>query len=165
MKALSLVLFLAIFQPLIGHEGHDQSQDASIIHWLGNFHPILNDFVIAFITGTLIAELLFKKYKDPLFDHAATFMLFGASIAVIPSGLFGIAFGYQAGYEGIFETYYHWHIYGGIATILLTPTALHFKLYDHQKAYLITLTLLFIILFCTAYLGGELTYGINHLFW
>lgn len=135
-----------------------------ILHWLGNFHPILLHFPIALILMTVVAEILFNWYKNPLFDHAARFMIIAAAISAIPTALFGLAWGYNSHYVGDFQTIFFWHRALGLSTaVLAVLTATLRSKQQGRGAYYICLTLLFILVSLAAFLGGELTFGLNHM--
>jgi uncharacterized membrane protein len=140
-----------------------------IIHWLGNFHPVLLHFPIALIVMTVISELLYHWYGTPLFEHASRFMIITAAITAIPTALFGFAFGYDAHYEGILGNLFWWHRFLGVFTTLLTIVAailreLHTsKQWNTMKTYYICLFIIFISVNLTGYLGGGLTFGPDSL--
>lgn len=135
-----------------------------IIHWLGNFHPIFLHFPIALIAMTVISELLLFWFGNPLFDHASRFMIIAAAITVIPTALFGFAYGYHAHYEGDLATLFEWHQFSGIFTTLFTIAAATLReLHSSRRIYYICLTIIFISVNLTAYFGGEMTFGPGHL--
>jgi len=142
---------------------------SKIIHLLGNFHPIFLHFPIALIVMTVVSELFFFWYENPLFDQASRFMIIAAAISAIPTALFGFAFGYDAHYEGILANFFWWHRFLGVFSTLLTiATAILRELHSRKqwntmKAYYICLAIIFISVNLTGFLGGRMTFGLSHL--
>lgn len=145
----------------------DNSKDTytKFIHWLGQFHPVILHFPIALIVMTVISELLYYWYGAPLFEHASRFMIITAAITAIPTALFGLAFGYDAHYEGMLFNIFWWHRFLGIFTTLLTIVTaflreLHTrKQWNTMNVYYICLFIIFISVNLTGYLGGSMTFG------
>ncbi len=179
---LTILMCLLLFQVrAFSHEGHQeeaaqvsekQVEEAmvdKIIKWVGNFHPILLHFPIALITMAAVSELLFFWYGNSLFDQASRFMVLAGAVTVIPTVLTGLAYGYNAQYEGIMSTYFWWHRFSGIFTAMLAIITAVIRELPQQKfpylrtAYYICLSLLFISVNVTGFLGGSLTFGIGHL--
>jgi uncharacterized membrane protein len=186
-------LFLIFSTMLFSHEGHHHESenqtseqqamvptdypqkeignefDVNIIHRLGTFHPILLHFPIALIVMTAVSELLFCWYSSSLFEQASRFMIIAAAITAIPTALSGLAFGYNAHYEGIFFTLFWWHRLFGIFTVLLTIVASVLReLYLRKqrntlRAYYLCLFIAFISVNLTGYLGGGMTFGPSNL--
>ena len=176
----SKVFFLTILMCLLlvqvqafSHEGHQEEAAQvqveevtvdKIIKWVGNFHPILLHFPIALITMAAVSELLFFWNGNPLFDQASRFMILSAAVTVIPTVLTGLAYGYNAQYEGVMASYFWWHRFFGIFTALLAIiTAVIREFPSTRAAYYLCLFLLFISVNVTGFLGGSLTFGIGHL--
>ncbi|MCE5293196.1 MAG: hypothetical protein LLF94_01105, partial [Chlamydiales bacterium] len=126
-----LMSFLLIQIEAFAHEGHLESDPIKseklvekinideILSWLGNFHLILLHFPIALVCMVVIAELLFFWQKNPLYDNAGRFMLLAAAVMAIPTVLTGFAYGYNAQYEGVMASYFWWHRFFGILSVVL----------------------------------------------
>lgn len=143
----------------------DTTATGQIIRRLGSFHPVILHFPIALIVMTVVSELLFLYYKNPLFDHASRFMIFAAAIFAIPTALLGLAYAYGAHYEGALVNYLWWHRSLGLFTALLTVlTVILRELHTRKQwntitVYAICLAILFISVNIATYLGGEMTFG------
>lgn len=179
---LTILMCFMLFQlRAFAHEGHQEEEmQASekqveavnfdkIIKWVGNFHPILLHFPIALITMAAVSELFFFWGGNSFFDQASRFMVLAAAVTVIPTVLTGLAYGYNAQYEGIMATYFWWHRFSGIFTAMLAIITAVIKGLPPQKfphlktIYYVCLFLLFISASVTGFLGGSLTFGIGHL--
>jgi len=178
---IGLMCFLLFQARAFGHEGHQEEQATEsvkqveelntdkIINWVGNFHPLLLHFPIALITMAAVAKLLFFWYGNPLFDQASRFMVLAAAVTVIPTALTGLAYGYNAQYEGVMASYFWWHRFFGIFTAILAIITAVLRELLSQKlpyvkvAYYLCLFLLFISVNITGFIGGSLTFGVGHL--
>lgn len=139
------------------------------IKWIGNFHPIALHFPIALIIMTVIAELLGMKSRSPIFIQAARFMIIAAAITALPTALLGLAYGYEVSYDETLSLIFWWHRFLGLSTAILAFVTVCFKELQLRKkigvtAYAISLSLLAILVTATGYLGGEMTFGLFHLF-
>ncbi|NGX54599.1 MAG: hypothetical protein KR126chlam2_00213 [Chlamydiae bacterium] len=139
------------------------------IKWIGNYHPIALHFPIALIIMTAIAELIGIKSRSPIFKQAARFMIIAAAITALPTALLGLAYGYDVSYDETLSLLFWWHRFLGLSTAALAIITACFKeLHIRKKigvvAYAISLALLVILVIITGYLGGEMTFGLFHLF-
>jgi hypothetical protein len=68
---------------------HDHAEpEASVLSWVGRFHPSTIHFPIAFLVGALVAEALLAWTRRELFDHAARFLVWsGAASAIVAAPL------------------------------------------------------------------------------
>jgi len=152
-----------------GAAGHDTGYE-KFIKWIGNFHPIANHFPIALIIMTGFSEFFAKRSSLPIFDHSSRFMMIAAAVTATPAALFGLAYGYEASYTGTLIDVFWWHRFFGISTaILAVITVLLKELYIRKKiekkGYYYTSLIVTLLFVTTAgYLGGEMTFGLNHLF-
>jgi len=160
------------------HEGHVHDHGTGVretglgkfIKWVGNFHPISIHFPIALIIMTGLAELLFRYYPSPMFSYSSRFMIIAAAITAPPTALLGLAYGYEAEYTGALIDIFWWHRFCGITTAGLAVIAaacneLYVRKNIGKPAYyhvLLGITILFVTV--TGYLGGEMTFGLFHLF-
>ncbi len=139
------------------------------IKWIGNFHPIVLHFPIALIIMTAIAEFIGIKNRSPIFQQAARFMLIAAAITAVPTMLLGLAYGYDMHFDTIHPQLFWWHRFLGISTTVLAFITVCFKELHIRKgicvaAYRISLALLVVLVTATGYLGGEMTFGLFHLY-
>lgn len=139
------------------------------IKWIGNFHPVVLHFPIALIIMTAVAELLSLKSRSPLFSQAARFMIIAAACTALPTALLGLAYGYDVNYDVTLSLLFWWHRLSGLSTASVAIITACFKeLHIRNKIgvapYAISLALLVVLVTTTAYLGGEMTFGIFHLF-
>lgn len=144
--------------------------DISFLGWLaaiGRLHLLFLHFPIALIIMTVVAEWLWIWFANPVFNHAARFMIVAAAAFAIPTTLLGLAFGYSQNYEGIALDLYAWHRYFGFLTAGLAVIAAilrerHVKEYSTSLAsYYICLFFLFLSVSLTGALGGSLTFGLD----
>ncbi len=155
------------------HGAHGPKEEVGykkFIKWIGNFHPISIHFPIALIVMTGLSELLFLWFPAPIFSNASRFMISAAAIAAIPAVLLGLAYGYEASYTDVLSSIFWWHRFSGISTAILAVTSavlkeLHVRKRVNKIGYYYT-ALIISILFVTitGYLGGEMTFGLFHMF-
>jgi uncharacterized membrane protein len=181
LSGLLLVSFL-ITSHAFAHEGHHHASEISDISalflsdsqgvpwnqwmsWLGSFHFLILHFPIALIVMTVAAELLWFLFKNPVFDHAARFMILAAAIFAVPTALLGLSLGYGNHYEGELLNLYTWHRAFGLATAALAVvTAILREGYTRHvfyslTGYYIALAVLFVLVSLTGTFGGEMTFG------
>ena len=175
ISKLWILFFLSSFQ-LQAHEKSKHLSDQTQlwdyekwIKWLGNFHPIAIHFPIALIIMTAIAELIGIKSRSPIFKQAARFMIIAAATVAVPTALLGLAYGYDVNYEEVQSLLFWWHRFLGLSTAVLAIITACFKeLHVRKKigvaAYAISLAFLVVLVTATGYLGGEMTFGLFHLF-
>lgn len=141
-----------------------------LVSWLnhiGRFHFIFLHFPIALITMTVLAELLWIWYRNPVFDHAARFMILAAAVFGIPTAFLGFALSYGYQYEGLSLELYLWHRYLGVLTAGLAILAAilrerYVRQYSPSKVgYYISLFFLFISVSLTGAFGGSLAFGLD----
>lgn len=184
---LSLLCLLS-FTFLFGHEGHKEMDEhkpmkesvqttqvipaveqyegrpQSWLQWIGSFHFIFLHFPIALIAMTVISELLFAWYSNPIFDYSSRFMLIAGAILAVPTALLGLTYSYTATYNGILADFVWWHMWFGFATaILATLVAFIRERWGISKLYYTCLVLLFLLVNITGYLGGGMTFGPYHM--
>lgn len=153
------------------HSSVDQSFSSfQFAHWIekiGKLHLLFLHFPIALIVMTVLAEWLWIWFANPLFSHAARFMILAAAIFSIPTALLGQIFGYGSNYEGLSLDLYVWHRYFGFLTTgLAIITAILRELYLRKYAYSLTsyytcLVFLFLSVSLTGAFGGSLTFGLD----
>lgn len=177
-----LILSLCVF--IQAHEGHHSfpsfSADVDFLAqeeisnhlagWLGaigRFHLIFLHFPIALIVMTVVAEWLWIWSANPLFNHAARFMILAAAMFALPTALLGLAFGYGRNYEGISLDLYVWHRYFGLLTagLAIITAILKERYVRHHSTsligYSICLFLLFLSVSLTGAFGGSLVFGLD----
>lgn len=178
---------LILWISLQAHEGHHLpslfaeesdffTQDAVSPHaasWLGSigrFHFLFLHFPIALIVMTVVAEWLWIWFANPLFSHAARFMILSAAIFALPTALLGFALSYEQNYTGISLDLYVWHRYFGFLTAgLAILAAILRERYNRElsaslSSYYVCLFLLFLSVSLTGAFGGGLTFGLEAIF-
>lgn len=181
------LLFLGTGFFIQGHEGHslgvemlsertsadpfsvgkNTSELASWLTSIGRFHLLFLHFPIALTVMTVVAELLWIWFANPLFTQAARFMLFAAAIFAPPTVLLGWALGSGQHYEGVQLDLYVWHRYFGILTAVLAVSAAVLReRYVQQKSasvigYYVCLFFLFLSVSLTGAFGGSLAFGLD----
>lgn len=184
---LSLLCWLS-FTFLFGHEGHkemhenksmkesvqtthgpptvkqNEGRPQSLIQWIGSFHFIFLHFPIALIAMTVISEILFAWYASPIFDYASRFMLIAAAVLAVPTALLGLTYSYTASYTGLLADFVWWHMWFGFATAIFAIfVAFIRERWGISKLYYTCLTLLFLLVNVTGFLGGGMTFGPYHM--
>lgn len=162
MNKTAIFFCLICFTPLFGHEeGHLQSWE----QWLGSFHLIFLHFPIALITMTLISELLFTRYKSPIFEFSSRFMLIAAAILAAPTALLGLIYSDTMTYEGLLADFIWWHMWFGFSTAIFSIyVACLREFYGKSKWYYTCLVILFFMVTVTGFLGGGVTFGSYPMF-
>lgn len=166
-----VLFFILIFSLLNGHEGHsDVLLEITPIPWLekiGRFHLIFLHFPIALIVMTAAAEVLWVLFANPLFTHAARFMILAAAIFALPTALLGYAFSFGFHYEGIESDLFFWHgTFGFITAGLAILTAILRERCVHDQSptpipYYLSLFALFLFVSLTGAFGGSLAFGLD----
>ncbi len=130
-----------------------------IMQKIGHLHPALVHFPIALALMTGVAELLYSWRRNPLYDHAAKFMLVVAAIMVVPTVITGWFFSEGATFSPQMEPYFLAHrALGMITGVWMIATAImRFK--APRGPYLVALVVLVALVATTAALGGILVYG------
>jgi len=143
----------------------------AIIHWIGNFHPVVLHFPIAMITMAGIAELLNTRHPGSLYANSSRFMILTAAIVTLPNALLGLALGYEVSYPGPLSDVFWWHGACGFTTAgFALFVAWLRERYERSRdpstlsSYRTWLAFLVLLVLSTAYLGGEMTWGLNHFF-
>jgi uncharacterized membrane protein len=182
------LLCLLSFTFLFGHEGHKEMDEnkpmkesvqtthdilvveqyegrpQSWMEWIGSFHFIFLHFPIALIAMTVISELLFAWYSNPIFDYSSRFMLIAAAILAVPTALLGLTYSYTATYNGILADFVWWHMWFGFATASFAIfVAFIRERWGISKLYYTCLVLLFLLVNITGFLGGGMTFGPYHM--
>lgn len=184
LKSLLVFLFFFVITPeLQSHDGHktlakENSEQAKsneaipnsetqhknalyhdLMHWLGEFHPIALHFPIALIIMTVIAEIFFLWNSNPVFDHAARFMIMAAAITAVPTALLGLAWSEDIVYTGSVSEYLAWHRISGLLTPFLAILATLLRELRAVRSYYVCLIIVFIVVNIASYLGGAMTFG------
>lgn len=165
---IALLIFMLAYCVLEAHEGA-QMAEITLAWWgkLGRFHLIFLHFPIALIVMTVVAELLWVWFANPLFTYAARFMLLAAAIFALPTALLGFAFSFEHHYEGLQYSLFLWHGTLGFFTAGLAILAAYLReRCVHEKtltplAYYIALFILFISVSLTGAFGGSLAFGLD----
>lgn len=144
--------------------GQYEGRPQSWLQWIGSFHFIFLHFPIALIAMTVISELLFAWYSNPIFDYSSRFMLIAAAILAVPTALLGLTYSYTATYHGILADFVWWHMWFGFATAIFAIfVAFIRERLGVSKLYYTCLVLLFLLVNITGFLGGGMTFGPYHM--
>ena len=164
-KYLFLGLFCILsFASLYAHETTDGGRPISLTQWIGRFHLIILHLPIALITMTAVAEVLLSWFPRPIFDYASRFMIVAAAILALPTALLGLIYSTTFSFNGILADFFFWHMLFGIATALLAIYVAYVRvIHGRSTLYLSCLALLLLFVSVTAFLGGGLTFGPNHM--
>jgi uncharacterized membrane protein len=166
----SICLFFFIGAHEVPDQFANQEEAHSFTYWLaqvGRFHYLMLHFPIALIVMTVAAECLWFWFSNPLFDHAARFMIAAAAIFAVPTALLGFALSYGEQYEGVSLDLFLWHRYFGLLTTgLAIIAAILRERFARQKfsslmPYYICLFFLFLSVSLTGAFGGSLAFGIG----
>lgn len=150
---------------LCAHDGHAhmpfETRLESFIYWLGTFHPLFLSFPIALITMTVFSELLFWKTNNPLFEHAARFMILAGAILAVPTVITGFAFSYNSSYPPSQESFFWWHRFFGLFVLGFAIITAYIREYKGRHAlYFLFLAAAFISVVITGFNGGNLTFQV-----
>lgn len=149
------------FITLIAHEGHDHSETLlqGFGDWFGHYHVIFLHFPIALIYMSLVSELLYALTKDSRYTFVSTFLLVSAAFFAIPTVISGLLYANSATYTGTDAMLIDFHRIGGLFTLAVTLLAASLNLLKRRNIlYYGLLSLLFIIVTATTYIGGELAF-------
>ena len=164
---LCLGVFAESHEVLSINEGAATGNPVSWLGWIGRFHLLMLHFPIALIITTIVAEWLWIWFENPLFDHAARFIIVAAAIFAPPTALLGLALSYDQSYSGVALDLLTWHRYFGIVTAcLVVVAAILRERYVRQytlslTSYYVCLVLLFLCINLTGVFGGSLSFGMN----
>jgi len=176
-----LLIFLGVSLFIVAHEGHhdilmlsagaaDGKAAEAVPGWLpaiGRFHLLFLHFPIALTVMTVAAELLWIWFANPLFTHAARFMLLAAAAFALPTALLGWALGSGQNFEGMQLDLYVWHRYFGFMTagLAIIAALLRERCVREKNAstfgYYLCLFLLFLSVSLTGAFGGSLAFGMD----
>ena len=167
-----------VYEEHDGHEGHEhQHGDAGALRflsWLGNFHPPMTSFPIGVLVAAAVAEFLFLRSKAPIFDQAARFGVWFASLMGVLAAFLGWCFGgfRLVDHDPILLT----HRWLGTATALwmlallwacerthrLTPPGTPAPARRGRRLYLFMLFGGAALVLATGFFGGAMVYGLSH---
>ncbi len=170
MKNILIFVLLVSFGSLFGQEHHHEaSQDVSgwlagWLGWSGKLHPVILHFPIALIICVMICEVLNIFFPSQLFPHAARFMIVAAALTAVPTAFTGLQ--YARFHEDVSTAYLlGWHQWMGLSTAAMAIICAVTNYFPNcRRGYLVGLFLLTVFVSVTAYIGGEITFGPNHLF-
>ncbi|MDR0534658.1 MAG: DUF2231 domain-containing protein [Verrucomicrobiales bacterium] len=145
---------------------------ASLLRFIGAFHPIAVHFPIALLTVAALAEAAKLKYKDnPTLDSVVLFNLHLGAVAAVAAAVLGWADAATMGVESELRPILFWHRWLGTGSALLFLVVLW--LWHRQRhavpnkgnpwLFRVFLWLGTFLLALTGHLGGTLVYGIGYL--
>ncbi len=138
---------------ILAHAGEHSS---GFVHWLGMFHFLFLHFPIASALLAAAAELLYIWKKDERFAFTASFLLWAAALAAIPTAMAGLLL--AEGREIPFGGTLWLHRLFGLGTLLLSLSAAFLSSRPNRKLYLFILALLVMFVFITGDLGGDMSF-------
>lgn len=179
MRLLLLLIFLSFNNTHFAHEGHHENAVATTVQnqensteasqekkssswtqWIGSYHLILLHFPIALINMVAISDVLWIRYRKPIFDYSSRFMILSAALLAPPTAILGWIYSYSFPYEGPMRIFLLWHMGFGIsATLLAVITALIREKMGQCKLYYTCLVILVILIIFTCFYGGKMTFG------
>lgn len=164
-KYLFLGLFCILsFASLYAHETTDGGRPINWTQWIGRFHLIILHLPIALIIMTAVAELLFTLFPSAIYDYASRFMIVAAAFVALPTALLGLIYSTTFTFNGILADFIFWHMMFGISTALLAIYVAYLRVKDGRSTlYLSCLAILLLFVSVTAFLGGGVTFGPNHM--
>ena len=136
---------------------------SDIILFFGRIHPLVVHLPIGFLLLAVLTEISVKWKK---FEPLQNFIHYVWILGVI-SAFFAVLFGYFLSLSGDYnEDIIFWHKWGGIAVLLFSIlyyfiSKRQIKIPFHVNSIL--LTAIFLIIFYTGHLGGNLTHGSTYL--
>ncbi len=186
MKQLLILFLMSLicFSTLPSHEGHKETNKEKIdvysetsqppsdeaagrpqnwMQWIGTFHFVFLHFPIALISMAFVSELFYIWLLNPIFNYTTKFMLIAGAILSIPTALLGLTYSYTVNYNGPLVDFLWWHMWGGLTTAALSILTAILIMNRRSKIYYTCLFLLVIVVNLTAFLGGEMTFGIYHM--
>lgn len=167
------IYLLAIYLLCLGVEcpiqafSQNASEPADWLASIGRFHLLFLHFPIAMTVMTVVAEVLWIGFRNPLFTQAARFMILSAAIFAPPTALLGWALGSGQHYEGIQLDLFAWHrFFGGLTAFLAIAAAVLRERCVQQKGsstsgYYLCLFFLFLSVSLTGAFGGSLAFGLD----
>ncbi|GAB3645954.1 ribonuclease inhibitor [Echinicola sediminis] len=161
-KLLSLFFtFLLISIPLLAQQVQGPLEEPSDL-WLfiGRFHPLIVHLPIGFILLAFLMELMAKIPRFKHLEQSVSFVLFLGILTSVGAAVFGYLLSLSGEYQG---STLDWHLYLGLATMLLAIIALVLKSKASGTAYFTALSASVICLTFTGHLGGNLTHGSDYL--
>lgn len=124
--------------------------------WVGSWHLVLLHFPIALITMAVVAEGLRFCLKR---EFPARFLLLSAAILSPITALLGWVYSHSFTYEGLMDTYLHWHMWLGITTAVLSIWIVCIR--ERSPLYYLLLSALFMLVCLVGYFGGAMTFGMD----
>ncbi len=136
--------------------------------WLGKFHPAATHFPIALLIAGALAELLFVRRGDALFEHAARFCVWlGAGAALLTAVLGWLFAGFQLVDDEWVMTAHRWAgtsvAFWAAGLLVLCERANRGTI--SKTPFRVALLLGAVLVGATGFLGGSLLYGLDHFAW
>lgn len=145
---------------------------AKLIHFMGNFHPIVVHFPIALILAAALAEILFMYTRQNFLAYVARFNVGLGAISAILAVLLGLANAAFANFPVELSEVLIIHRTLGIATAVLAAATfvLSESYWRKQNStrhllYRIALFAAMLLVGVTGHFGGTLVYGIDYYRW
>ncbi len=130
------------------------------LQFFGRFHPLLVHLPIGLIILLVLLEAIERTRRG-----ASAACNRGYILAVTaPSTALAALFGWFLSRSGEYDPgLVNWHLWTGLATLVLCLTSALFLWSGKQRAYLVSLILTFLLLVVASHFGGSLTHGREYL--
>jgi uncharacterized membrane protein len=154
--------------PVVPKSVESPEKSASVLSWIGRFHPMVVHFPIALFISALVAEILFATTRRELFRHALRFLLWGGALGAAVA----VALGWIFAATG--STEHGWlldvHRWAGTAAsvvglVVLSVNERIERGMGTRAGLRVSLAAIAVLVGAAGFLGGSLLYGIDHLAW
>ncbi|MCL6266320.1 c-type cytochrome domain-containing protein [Flagellimonas myxillae] len=143
------------------------NETSDIILFLGRFHPMVVHLPIGFLLFAFILEVLSRWKKNPALAIVVPLALLLGAISALVACILGYLLSLSGDYEQGALDIHFW--FGIITTIiafmawLISANKVTIPKLQHGKPYLITLTVVIVLVGITGHYGGNLTHGADYL--
>lgn len=161
-------------EPDHGESGHDHEHgvnEATLLDWLGKFHPPATHLPIGLLAGAVVAELGMILSRRVWFRHAAGFCLSLATVgAVVTATLGWLAGGFVLWDADWVQATHRW-LGTGTAVMSVITLASFARMVRHSGVgrdvlwYRACLFFTASLIGAAGFFGGALVFGINHYAW
>lgn len=140
-----------------------------LLHFFGQFHPVIIHFPVALLLVAAVAEGLYLFWKKPFLAHTASVNLHLSAVSAIVAAALGWALAATSGTDPDLKATLFWHRWLGTATALFAGLALFLWWYHRNQpsrirviAFRVSLIAGAVLVTITGHLGGKLVYGLDY---